>query len=138
MSPVRAFFVYLCMIPVFLIVDLVWLGIIARSMYQKHLGYLLSQDVNWIAAIIFYLIFIFGLLFFAVIPGVEKNSFFRALSLGCLFGGICYATYDLTNLATVKQWPVFITVADMIWGVFLSGTVSSAGFFIGRLLINSK
>jgi uncharacterized membrane protein len=123
------------MVPVFFVIDLIWLGVIARNMYKRYLGYLLSPDVNWIAAIVFYLIFIFGILFFAVLPALEKNSFLRAVVLGILFGGICYATYDLTNLATVKDWPLAITFIDIFWGMILTGSVSAAGYCIGKILI---
>lgn len=123
---------YLLTIPVFFVIDMVWLGVIAKGFYRKNLGAFLSDKVNWPAAIIFYLLFIVGVLLFAAIPALEKNSLWRALLFGGLFGFFTYATYDLTNLATMKDWPLVVVVVDILWGMFLSGTVAAAAFFIGR------
>ena len=114
---------------------MVWLGLIARGIYLKYLGPLMLEKINWAAAIIFYLIFIVGILLFAVIPALEKNSLARAAVLGGLFGFFCYATYDLTNLATLKGWPLAITFIDIIWGTVLSGIVATAGFLIAKYFI---
>jgi len=99
---------------VFFLIDMLWLGLIARNIYQRYLGHLLKPDVNWIAAIIFYLLFIGGLVFFVIMPAVslESGGLIRALLVGALFGLITYATYDLTNLATLKDWPIQITIID--------------------------
>jgi len=99
----KAVLVYLITVPIFFIVDLVWLGVVAKSFYQKHLGYLMRPQVNWTAAILFYLLFIIGIVIFAVKPALEAQSGLRALAYGALFGFFTYATYDLTNLATVKD-----------------------------------
>ncbi|MBN2548808.1 MAG: DUF2177 family protein [Anaerolineales bacterium] len=123
---------YLAAVVVFFAIDMVWLGVVARGLYRKYLGYLLSPSPNWTAAIIFYLLFVAGLLIFAVVPGLQAGSFNKALLLGALFGFMTYATYDLTNLATIKDWPLFITIVDMIWGVVLASAVTSLTFLIGR------
>ena len=123
---------YLLTTIVFFAIDLVWLGIIAKGLYQKHLGSFLAEQVNWTAALIFYLLFIVGIFVFAIMPAVEKNSLQYALIYGALFGFFTYATYDLTNLATLKDWPVTIVIIDMAWGAFLCGSVATAGFFITR------
>ena len=115
---------------VFFFVDMIWLGYVAKDLYRKHLGNFLSPEVNWKAAILFYLLFIAGIFVFVILPAVEKNSWMRALVMGGLFGLVTYATYDLTNLATMAQWPVKIVIIDMLWGVVLVGTVSAAGFKI--------
>jgi len=94
----------------------------------------LSEQVNWTAAIIFYLLFVAATLFFAVAPAVEKNLVSTAILYGALFGFITYATYDLTNLATLKGWPVKIVWIDMAWGTFLTASVSIAGFYIVKWL----
>ena len=125
---------YLLTIPVFFLIDLVWLGVVARGFYKKHLDYILSPKVNWTAAIVFYLIFIAGILLFAVLPGLEKNSLFRAAVLGGLFGFFTYATYDLTNLATLKDWPMVVVVVDILWGIVLCSTVAAASFLIANWL----
>ncbi len=117
---------------VFLAIDLVWLGFIAKDLYGKYLGPLLAEQVNWTAAIVFYLLFVVGIFLFAIMPAVERNSFQYALIYGALFGFFTYATYDLTNLATLRGWPATIVFIDMAWGAFLSASVASAGFFITR------
>ena len=135
MSGLQLFKLYLLTIPIFFAVDLLWLGIVAKGLYQKYLGNFLSEQVNWVAAIIFYLIFISGILIFAVQPAIERDSVFRAMILGVLFGFFTYATYDLTNLATLKGWPVTIVIVDIIWGMVLTGTVSTAAFLIAKRLV---
>ncbi len=122
---------------VFFIIDLLWLGIFAKGLYQKYLGHLLGE-VNWTAAIIFYLIFISGILIFAVLPGIEKSSFLHAVTYGVLFGFFTYATYDLTNLATLKDWPVTIVYIDIVWGMVLSGSVATLGFLFARWLMQGS
>ncbi len=119
---------------VFLIIDLVWLGFIAKDLYRKYLGKFLSDEVNWTAAIIFYLLYIVGISIFAIYPAVNKDSVFQAILLGGLFGFFAYATYDLTNLATLKGWPLKIVFIDIIWGVVLTASVSLAGFYIVKYL----
>jgi uncharacterized membrane protein len=98
------------------------------------LGFLLSDQPNWWAAISFYLLFVVGLLVFAVLPGLQAGSLRRALLLGGFFGLVTYATYDLTNLATVKNWPWLVTLVDMAWGVVLATSVSGIGYLAGRWL----
>jgi len=118
----------------FFAIDIIWLGFVARNFYRKYLGFLLAPNPNWLAAIIFYLLFIVGILVFVVVPGLKDNSLKTTLLRAALFGLITYATYDLTNLATVKDWPVLVTVVDMIWGMILSVVVSLAGFMAGKWL----
>lgn len=119
---------------VFFAIDMLWLGLIAKNLYRNYLGHFLSDEVNWVAAIIFYLIFIAGILFFAVYPAVQKESFVNAIILGALFGFFTYATYDLTNYATLKDWPIQIVFIDIAWGAFLSAMVSLSGYFIMRFV----
>jgi uncharacterized membrane protein len=125
---------YISTLAVFFAIDMVWLGLLARTFYRKHLGFLMAPNPNWLAAIIFYLLFIVGILVFVVLPGLESGSLRDTLLRAALFGLITYATYDLTNLATLKDWPVTVTVVDMIWGTVLSVMVSYASFVIGRWL----
>ena len=119
---------YLMAVPVFFLVDMVWLGLIARNFYQKHLGFILSPEVNWTAAIIFYLIYIVGIIFFAVVPALEKDSLARAIVWGGLFGFFTYATYELTNMALIKDWPLKVVIVDVAWGFFLCATVAALTF----------
>lgn len=125
---------YFATLIAFFAIDMVWLGLVARSFYRKHLGFLMNPSPNWFAAIIFYMLFIVGILVFVVVPGLENNSLKTTLMRAALFGLITYATYDLTNLATVKDWPLLVTVVDMIWGTALSVAVSFAGFMAGKWL----
>jgi len=118
---------YLVTFSAFIVIDMVWLGLVARTFYQKHLGFIMAPSPNWIAAIIFYLLFIAGLLFFVVLPGLKDDSLKTSLLRAAMFGLITYGTYDLTNLATVKDWPVLVTVVDMIWGMVLSVAVGLVG-----------
>ena len=122
--------IYLITLPVFFAIDMIWLGLIARNFYRENLGHLLKENVNWTAAIIFYLMFIAGMIIFVISPALEKNSWMHALIYGALFGLITYATYDLTNLATLKDWSLTVAIVDMIWGMILSASVSTISYFI--------
>jgi uncharacterized membrane protein len=106
---------YAIALPVFFVIDIIWIGLVAKNFYRDQIGFMLKNDVNWTAAIIFYLLFIFGLIIFVISPAVEKSSWKHALLLGALFGLVCYATYDLTNLALTKDWPLLVTIVDLIW-----------------------
>ena len=121
---------YAIALPVFFAIDMTWLGLVAKDFYRGQIGTLMKSDVNWTAAIIFYLIFIVGLVVFVITPAVEKGSWTHALIFGALFGFICYATYDLTNLAVAKDWPLYVTIVDMAWGAVLAGSVSTITYFI--------
>jgi len=125
---------YLATLVAFFAVDLVWLGLVARTFYRKYLGFLMAPKVNWPAALIFYLLFVVGILVFAVLPGLESGSLKTTLLRAALFGLIAYATYDLTNLATLKDWPLTVTIVDLVWGTAVSVLVSLAGYFAGRWL----
>lgn len=117
---------------VFFIVDMAWLGFIAKDLYKRYIGNFMSDQINWTAAIVFYLLFIVGIFIFAILPAIEKDSLRSAIVLGALFGFFTYATYDLTNLATLKNWPLGIVIIDIIWGSVLTGIVSTAGFYITK------
>ena len=123
---------YLIALVIFFIIDIFWLVVVARKLYQEKLGFIMSDSPNWIAAAIFYLIFIVGVVFFVINPALEKESWKYALLVGMLFGFITYSTYDLTNLATLKNWPLQITIIDLIWGTSLGGLVSTITYFICR------
>jgi uncharacterized membrane protein len=127
-------FIKLCLIalPVYFAIDMIWLGLVASGFYRDQIGFLMTPEVNWPAAIAFYLLFVIGLVFFVVAPALEKGSWVHALRAGALFGLISYATYDLTNLATVKDWPLPLTLVDLSWGAVLAASVSVATFLIGR------
>ncbi|QIA06495.1 DUF2177 family protein [Draconibacterium halophilum] len=119
---------YLLTFIVFLAVDMLWLGVVAKNLYSRYLGGFLSDKINWTAAFVFYLLFVAGILIFAVYPAINKQSVQHALLMGALFGFFTYATYDLTNLATLKGWPLPIVIIDIAWGTILSATVAYSGF----------
>ena len=130
LSNIRNYFISL---GVFLVIDMVWLAFIAKSLYSKYLGYLMAPKVNFLAAFLFYMLFIIGLLVFVINPALVKESWQSALLMGMFFGLITYATYDLTNLATVKDWPVMITIIDLVWGSVVSGATALISYLILRL-----
>jgi uncharacterized membrane protein len=128
---------YLITLAVFFLIDMVWLGVVAKDFYRRHLGTMLSPKVNWGAAILFYLLFIAGLLIFVIRPALAHGALLHALPLGALFGLISYATYDLSNLATIKDWPLIVTIVDLVWGTTLGGLVSLISALLGRWLLRS-
>jgi len=123
---------FLIALPVFFVIDMVWLVLVAKKFYQEQIGFLMKPDINWFAAIIFYLLFIAGLVIFVISPAVEKHSWVHALIFGALFGLITYATYDLTNLATLKDWPLLVTVVDLGWGSVLASSISLITYLIAN------
>jgi len=122
--------IYFSALTVFFAIDMLWLGLIAKNFYAKHIGFLMKTNINWTSAIIFYLLFILGVTIFVITPSLEKHSWTHALLFGALFGLITYATYDLTNLATIKDWPLIVTIVDLIWGTVVSALVCTISFFI--------
>lgn len=124
--------IYFAALAAFLCLDMIWLGLVARGFYRDHLGFLLAPNPNWTAAVVFYLLFVAGILVFVVAPGLKDDSLRTTLLRGALFGLVTYATYDLTNLATVKGWPIVVTVVDLAWGGVLSAAVSYVGFTAGK------
>ncbi len=119
---------------VFLAVDLLWLGVLARSFYARELGPLMRPDVRWGAAFLFYAIYVGGILALAVMPALDRESLARAIVLGATLGLVAYAAYDLTNLATLAGFPARMVAVDLAWGMVLTGTVAAAGFGIARWL----
>ena len=126
----KPFWIYLIATVAFFAIDMLWLGLIARNFYRDKLGFIFTGDVRWPAAIVFYLLYIGGILYFAVNPALEAASLQKALINGALFGLMCYATYDLTNMATIQQWPLVVVVVDIIWGIVLTGSVSAITYLV--------
>src|SRR4030042_3166611 len=123
---------FLIALPVFFVIDMVWLAVLAKNFYQQQIGFLMKPNINWVAAIIFYLLFIAGLIVFVISPAVVKHSWVHALLFAALFVLITYATYDLTNLATMKDWPLLVTVVDLIWGAVLAASISVITYIIAN------
>ncbi len=113
---------YLISLIIFLAIDLVWLGIVAKNIYQQQLGQLMRPNPNWYAAIIFYAIYVVGILVFIVYP--YQQNLTKMLLMAALFGFIAYATFDLTSLAVIKNWPLKMTIIDLIWGTGLTSAVA--------------
>ncbi len=114
----------------FFLVDLIWLGFVAKDFYRSSIGHLMGDGFNMPAVVAFYLIYTAGLFIFAVNPALDSGGVQKAAMLGAAFGFFAYATYDLTNMATLKDWPLGITLADMAWGSLLSGAVAAVGYTV--------
>lgn len=125
---------YLIAFVIFLAIDAIWLGLVAPKFYKAQIGHLMAERPNFIAALIFYLIFIVGVVYFVVNPAIEAQSLTKVLISGMLFGFITYATYDLTNLATLKEWPLTVTIVDLIWGTSLSSLIGLFTYLIYNAL----
>lgn len=123
---------YLIALPVLVSLDMLWLGLVAKNFYAKHIGFLLRPDFKLLPGIIFYLLYLVGLIFFVIMPAVSKGSWIYALLLGALFGLIAYSTYDLTNQATLKDWPLVVTIVDLAWGMVAASFVSVVVYFIAK------
>jgi uncharacterized membrane protein len=130
------FKLYLLTVPIFFIIDILWIGWLGRAFYKKQIGFILSDQVNWTAAMAFYLIYIVGILVVAVVPALEKGLVTRAVLWGALFGFFTYATYDLTNMATIKGWPLAMVIVDVLWGTLLCALVAAGSFYAGRWLMS--
>ena len=127
--------VFLVALIIFFAVDMFWLGFIAKSFYTKQIGFLMKENINWTAALIFYILFIAALVLFVIQPAIDKKSLQHAILMGAAFGFITYATYDLTNLATLKDWPLLVTIVDLCWGAFLAASVSALTYLISTKVI---
>ncbi len=114
---------------IFVIIDMVWLTLVAKNFYKDKLGYILAEKASLLPAIAFYLLFMVGLVVFVIKPNLDASLMTVALK-GALFGLVTYATYDLTNQATIKNWPVAITIVDLIWGAVISATICTLTVFM--------
>ncbi len=114
------------------VIDAVWLSVVANKFYKSQLGSLLMEKPNMPAAVLFYIIYVIGVVVFVLMPALEKQSWMHAATYGALFGLVAYATYDLTNLATLKGWPVKLVVVDLLWGMVLTASVSVLAYWVMR------
>lgn len=124
---------YPIIVLVIVMLDVLWLGVVMKDFYRTHLGHLMGGSVVWWAAVAFYLLFAAGLLYFAVIPALAAGSLMKAILLGAALGVVAYATYDLSNNATLKDWPVIVTVVDIAWGAVISGVAAAAGYLAAKI-----
>ncbi|MFA6600581.1 MAG: DUF2177 family protein [Candidatus Omnitrophota bacterium] len=131
----KAFFkLYIIALVVFLALDALWLGLIAKDFFLSQLGPVLPLTLSVIPALVFYLLFAAGIVVFAVDPALKMKSLGSALARGAFLGLVTYGAYDLTNHATVANWPVIVTAVDMTWGSSLTAVVSSVTFLLGKKL----
>jgi len=119
----------------FFVIDMVWLAGVAKSFYGSQLGDMMRRPPNWPVAIGFYLMYIVGIVFFASRFGLQAESIKMAALYGAALGFMCYATYDLTNLATLKGWPPKMVVVDIIWGTVLTGSGAAIGVWLTQLVV---
>ena len=125
---------YICTAIAFFALDFLWLGTIAKKFYFSRLSHLLADTVNYPAAAGFYAVYVVGLIIFAVAPAIRDGTWHAAALYGALFGFFCYATYDMTNQATLKNWPVAVTMVDITWGTLLSGSAATIGYLATQAL----
>ena len=122
-------------VAIFFIIDLFWLGVAAKGLYARYIGGLLRENVNWSAAILFYLIYIGGIQLFVLYPALDEGSgILKTALMGGLLGFFAYCTFDLTCLALLRNWSLFITVVDIFWGTFLTGATAAATLWMARWL----
>jgi uncharacterized membrane protein len=110
-----------------LVLDMIWLGFIAKPLYQEGIGHLMAPNPNVAVAALFYIVYAAGLVFFAVVPGARSPGWSATLGLGAFFGLVAYATYDLSNLATLRGWPPGLAAIDIAWGTVISAAAASCG-----------
>lgn len=122
---------YLVTLAILLALDALWLGVVAPPFYRSQIGFMMAANPNWGAAAAFYLLFVAGLVVFVIAPGLE-GTLSRAAWRGAFFGLVAYATYDLTNLATLERWPLLLTVVDMAWGAALCAATAWLGVWACR------
>jgi uncharacterized membrane protein len=130
----RMLVAYATTLIVFCCCDFVWLGWVAKDYYQSQLGGLLLAQPNWSAAVTFYALYAAGIVIFCISPALDASSLGKAALLGALLGALAYATYDLSNLATLKGWPMVLSFVDIAWGAFVTGVAASAGYQMTRLV----
>lgn len=128
-------YLYLIVFGIFLIIDLIWLNLIAKNLYQKEIGNLLLKNPNILPAFLFYALFIVALLILVLIPGIQSYTLLKTILFGAVFGFITYATYDLTNLATLDGWSIKMTIIDLIWGASVTTLITFLGYIIGSKIL---
>ena len=126
----RYFITWLAVTVSFLAIDAVWLSYVAKDFYRRHLDGLLLDEFRLGIAALFYLLYTVGVLVLAVVPAVKSDSPLQAIALGALLGACAYGTYDITNLATLKNWPAIVSAVDIAWGTALTATASLVGYFV--------
>ena len=121
---------------VFFLIDLIWIGVVAKNFYASTIGHMLRDSVNWAAALLFYCIYIGGIVTFVVVPALKNGTGIRhAALMGGVLGLFAYGTFDLTALALIKGWPVVVTVVDMVWGTLLTAGTAGGSLWIAQTFL---
>ena len=128
----KYFLTYFIVLTIFLEIDALLLGFIARKFYVSNLGHILAEKPNFIAAAVFYSIYVIGIIIFSTIPALKEGLGSTALLYGALFGFFAYLTYDMTNYSTLKDWPLQVSLIDTAWGTFITGISSYLGYHIAK------
>ncbi len=131
---IKYILVYLVAALVFCLLDFIWLTVLAKDFYRSQIGSMMLEQPKLVPAAIFYVLYLSGLLIFAIIPALRAQSWPLALFLSALLGLIAYSTYDLSNLATLKGWSTSLACIDIAWGTFVTGVAGTSAYFVGRFL----
>ena len=121
----------------FAAIDSIWLITMSTRLYKPEIGEMMAENFRLGPAIVFYLLYITGILVFAVQPALASGKWQTALVQGALFGFFCYMTYDMTNYATLKVWSLKVTILDLMWGTFLTGSAATVGLLVTRKFVPS-
>jgi uncharacterized membrane protein len=133
----KLFVAYIITAVVFLVIDYIWLGVLMKDYFQTQLSHLMAEEVNLAIAAIFYLVFAAGIVLFCVAPAFEAGSIMKAAFLGACLGFLAYGTYDVTNMATLRNWPVMMSVIDVSWGTAITAVSAAAGYGLTNWLYSS-
>ena len=120
---------------VFIVVDLIWLGLVAPKLYNHYIGNYLADDPKMVAAVIFYFLYVVGLVYFVVAPALDGGSLTQAAIDGALLGGLAYMTYELTNYAVIEDWPLGLVFIDIAWGILLTSSVAAATYALASRFV---
>lgn len=125
---------YLTIMVVMFVLDIIWLAVVAKPIYQQGIGHLMASQPNLLFAALFYMVYVLGVMWFAVLPNLKVSGFKTTFTQAAIFGFFVYASYDLTNLALLKDWPLSLSIIDITWGTFLTGISAVAGKFVLKRL----
>ena len=130
----KNFAIYASFLVTLIAIDLVWLLGVAKNLYRDQMGDLMASEPKLIAGLVFYLLYALGVCIFVIVPALSKQSWMHALQYGALFGLFCYMTYDLTNLAVIRNFPTQLALIDIAWGSFVTAVCSGIAYWVGNRL----
>lgn len=132
----KVFIMYAVSLVGFLAIDFLWLGVMNSRVYKPGIGHLLAENVNAVPALVFYVGYVAGVLIFAIMPGLDAGSVWKTIGLAAVLGFVAYGTYDFTNYATLKDWPLHIVLIDLVWGMSVTTLTALIGYYTGSKLLN--